>query len=67
MEGKGIDFDIVCPKTESQNIQTLVGALGSYLWDAMPEIRKKFGFNIIYPEEINLFKSLYGDSHPLLK
>ena len=67
LEGKGIDFEVVGPKTNSQSVQTLVGALGSFIWASMPKIITKLGFKVASPEEIELVKSLYGESHSLLK
>ena len=55
-----VDFEVIGPKTNSKNIQTLVGALGSYLWAAMPRVMKDLGIQVISPEETLLAKSLYG-------
>jgi hypothetical protein len=61
-----VDFEVVGPKTNSkniqtsENIQTLVGALGSYLWAAMPRVMKDLGIQVISAEETLLAKSLYG-------
>lgn len=55
-----VDFEVVGPKTNSKNIQTLVGALGSYLWAAMPRVMQDLGIQVVSPEEIQLAKSLYG-------
>ena len=58
------EFEVIGPKTESKDVQNLVGALGSYLWAYMPKIIIKSGFNIESSEEIQMAKSLYG-FHPL--
>lgn len=55
-----IKFEVVGPKTGSLDIQTLVGAMGSYLWAIMPKIISEFGFDIKSPEEVKMFKTLYG-------
>lgn len=67
LDGKGIDFEVVGPKTNSQNIQTIAGALGSFLWAFMPKVINELGLKVVSNEEIALVKSLYGNSSPLLK
>lgn len=55
-----IDFEVVGTKTNSTDIQSTVGSLGSYLWVSIPYIMYKLDLVAQSETEIELAKSLYS-------